>query len=340
MVGKWVYLVEGAGDQRQEVEVIICEDVDKPCDNDSDSPHGEGTTVCKQLFRTQKMLAIDNDNEVVVDTFELPSACVCNYRREELGLRNLPSTQVDDDTFRNLECGKSQVTAPLSTRYVRYDDEKQIEQKMALLKSGRNLFERKESDDLPEPKPCKQGNLTDDSNVRFGELCIDSSESGYPESLVKSAIRKHNTLRSPVHFKKLFDRPCEYERPTTAFRVGLSFQESPLCTGYQSYIFPKIAKTVKGEWKYIINTDEYRQGVTVEVCHFPVKGNVSFVVRRSRCLNAYFQTNRADMVEQRATFRKPQFANRSTRGTTCWLLPPRPHFNTRHSRSHLLAFVT
>ena len=61
-------------------QIALCTKADVPCTNDVDSPHGEGTTVCKQLFRTQKLLAIDKNGEMLVDTFKLPSGCVCNYR--------------------------------------------------------------------------------------------------------------------------------------------------------------------------------------------------------------------------------------------------------------------
>ena len=47
---------------------------------DLDSPHGEGSTLCRQIFSTQRLLALDSDGNVTIDTFELPSACVCKTK--------------------------------------------------------------------------------------------------------------------------------------------------------------------------------------------------------------------------------------------------------------------
>ena len=77
---KWVYLAQIGNREFQEVEVIICRNPEKTCINDLDSPHGEGSTLCRQIFSTQKLLALDTDGNVTIDTFELPSACVCKTK--------------------------------------------------------------------------------------------------------------------------------------------------------------------------------------------------------------------------------------------------------------------
>jgi hypothetical protein len=41
-----------------------------------------------QHFRTYKMLAVRPSGELVVDTFKLPSACVCHYIEPTWGLRS------------------------------------------------------------------------------------------------------------------------------------------------------------------------------------------------------------------------------------------------------------
>ena len=41
---------------------------------------------------------------------------------------------------------------------------------------------------------------------------------------------------------------------------------------HKKYIFPKKAKTVGGDWRYVVNTAEYEQGVTVEICGRGVQG--------------------------------------------------------------------
>ena len=58
------------------------------------------------------------------------------------------------------------------------------------------------------------------TNTTYGEICEeDEFDGSYPEDLVKSLIKKSNTLKSPVHFNKLFERPCDYEPIVTQFRV-------------------------------------------------------------------------------------------------------------------------
>ena len=60
--------------------MTTCSDLGSSCINEDDSPTGPGSTTCRQLYRNQKLLAIDEKGEVEVDTFQLPSACVCNYK--------------------------------------------------------------------------------------------------------------------------------------------------------------------------------------------------------------------------------------------------------------------
>jgi len=57
-----------------------------------------------------------------------------------------------------------------------------------------------------------------------------------------------------------------------SLRGGFSVQESDLCDSAKKYIYPKKAKSTQGIWHYIINTDEYRQGVLIETCLKFIKG--------------------------------------------------------------------
>ena len=80
--GKWKYLVQQSGSSVQEVEVVTCSKNGKStCRTEEfdDSPSGSGTTTCKQIFSTRKLLAIDEDGVISVDSFQLPSACLCRF---------------------------------------------------------------------------------------------------------------------------------------------------------------------------------------------------------------------------------------------------------------------
>ena len=68
------------------------------------------------------------------------------------------------------------------------------------------------------------------TNTTYGEICEeDEFDGNYPEDLVKSLIKTSNTLKSPVHFNKLFERPCDYEPIVTQFRVSRWSQKSISC---------------------------------------------------------------------------------------------------------------
>ena len=39
--------------------MVFCENDGGSCLNENDNPHEDGSTICKQLYKTQKLLAID-----------------------------------------------------------------------------------------------------------------------------------------------------------------------------------------------------------------------------------------------------------------------------------------
>ena len=47
-------------------QMVFCENEGGPCLNDNDNPHVDGSTICKQLYKTQKLLAIDEEGEEIV----------------------------------------------------------------------------------------------------------------------------------------------------------------------------------------------------------------------------------------------------------------------------------
>ena len=81
---QWVYLAQIGNKEYQDIEVTLCQNPEQNCINDLDSPRGPKTTLCKQLFSVQKLLALDELGNVNVDTFELPSACICKTVVKEI----------------------------------------------------------------------------------------------------------------------------------------------------------------------------------------------------------------------------------------------------------------
>ena len=89
-------------------------------------------------------------------------------------------------------------------------------------------------------------------------------------------MRRNQTSQSPHQFNKIFGPTCKVEEPTrVGFRFGFSFDESPMCRGESRYIFPKVAKNVDGTNRFIVNTEEYQQGVTVVECNTEAKGKLN-----------------------------------------------------------------
>ena len=41
--------------------MVFCENDGGNCLNENDNPHVDGSTICKQLYKTQKLLAIDEE---------------------------------------------------------------------------------------------------------------------------------------------------------------------------------------------------------------------------------------------------------------------------------------
>jgi hypothetical protein len=98
-------------------------------------------------------------------------------------------------------------------------------------------------------------------------------------------LKTHVAFKSPSFFGAIFGDICEpQDNNKLAVRAGFDLELSELCSSFQKYIYPKKAKNTAGEWHYIINTDQYRQGVTVEICLGRVKG---FVKNSFLCFRTY-----------------------------------------------------
>lgn len=252
---KWVYLAQMGNREIQQVEVTLCLRPGEKCINDLDSPHGEGSTLCRQIFSTHKLLALDTDGNVNVDTFDLPSACVCKTKIKpfnefdaEVGLRGLP-------LFLNKAqgvCGFSDepTKSIVHERFNRGGSEDSIDQADDIFKST----------DLKEVAnsvtPCQDQD----------SIC-DEAADDYPEDSVKLILFRHKLFANREYFQRLFGKPCILAKPEDLrTRLGFDLEESALCDTLETYIYPKKARNIQGVWKYVINTDGYRQGVSVHRC--------------------------------------------------------------------------
>ena len=212
----------------------------------------------------------------MIDTFELPSACVCHYK-ESFGFEFFQRSRVPPP-FKEADCSNGgKVSTPAKNQFFdlkagpvrKRNDVVRFTVNSPNAKSrprrhphqyGLFRIRRRE---LCTPRRCRGG--------RFGELCADrrsGKSQDYPTSIIRSIMRKNSTYKSPRQFQKYFGQTCKVEEPTrVGFRSGFSFDESPMCRGETRYIFPKVAQNVNGTNRFIVNTEEYKQGVTVVECH-------------------------------------------------------------------------
>lgn len=113
-------------------------------------------------------------------------------------------------------------------------------------KEARKPSERDDVQESKDPAPVC-GNST---------FCMHPTN--YPEELVNRAIRQNDSLR-------LF----QSVDPVSEVGDRLEFDElndSPFCGSYVRLIYPRSAETMDRRWLYIVNQDNLRQGVRIEVC--------------------------------------------------------------------------
>ncbi|XP_059099356.1 uncharacterized protein LOC131893375 [Tigriopus californicus] len=104
--GNWKYLVQRPNGDVQQVEITVCANPNAVCLNSLDSPDGPNSVTCRQLYRNQKLLAVNASGLVEVDTFQLPSACVCNHQLDHFVRSGLPSAPNVPNGPDGQECNK------------------------------------------------------------------------------------------------------------------------------------------------------------------------------------------------------------------------------------------
>ena len=232
----------------------------------------------------------------MVDTFELPSACICNYKasfgfgfRKAHGYPSFPRRR--PAPLKEVECSNGgEISQSLKNRFLKLpasphknsdnvkfpeDDRNTESRPRRHIRRFRRFKNRRGRTSFvpPESKRCGFVKICDVSTTTNGTRL--GKHQKYPASTVRSLLRRHNTFKSPRQFKKLFGEKCEFgteREPAVAFRFGFSFEETPVCRGYPRYIFPKVAKNIFGKQRFVVNTEEYRQGVTIVECHAGAKG--------------------------------------------------------------------
>merc|ERR1712232_919601 len=246
--GKFVFIVNDE-QYRQSVEIEQCISEGDPCQNDSDAPLP--TTVCRQKYATYRMYVINQEGRQVYDSFSLPSACLCHHKSSlALGIKN--GFDVD---FPQLVCPGQEELAVNDLRVESSTTEK-------VSPAGRP--QRKNSGiRFQDRKKRQAGNPSDCSNGRDNYCEETGSDSSYPTEAVLEALSGNNEI-NPELFSQLFDKNCK-DLKTRFFDID----EEQLCSGIPKIIFPRQAKNLKDEWRYIVNIENYTQSVEIEECFNP-----------------------------------------------------------------------
>lgn len=92
---KWKYIInQGSKDGYvQGVRVELCTSTGKPCDLFGHQPNGY-VTSCKQKFIYRKMMSLSDGGQPLPDTFLMPSACCCSYKRDNRFLARIGEAPV------------------------------------------------------------------------------------------------------------------------------------------------------------------------------------------------------------------------------------------------------
>merc|ERR1712232_261432 len=245
--GKFVFIVNDE-QYRQSVEIEQCISEGDPCQNDSDAPLP--TTVCRQKFATYRMYVINEEGRQVYDSFSLPSACLCHHKSSlALGIKNGFGSD-----FPQLVCPGQEELAISGQTLQSSTTEKVTPGRPQRKNSGIRFQDRKKR---------QAGNPSDCSNGK-GNYCEELESDGfYPTEAVLEALSGNNDI-NPELFSQLFDNNCK-DLKTRFFDID----EEQLCSGIPKIIFPRQAKNLKDEWRYIVNIENYTQSVEIEECFNP-----------------------------------------------------------------------
>ncbi|XP_053595060.1 protein spaetzle [Microplitis demolitor] len=82
--------------------------------------------------------------------------------------------------------------------------------------------------------------------------------SNYPKDFVKVTLRNRNDLR---HLAFVDD----YQSTEIDQRIDAS-DDDTLCQTHETVVFPKTAENKKKEWLFVVNEDDFPQGVRIEKC--------------------------------------------------------------------------
>lgn len=101
------------------------------------------------------------------------------------------------------------------------------------------------------------------------QICEDNSIN-YPTQNIIRLLQKNRHLKNPKRFKYIFNNNCidnVTNNDNLLLKSGVfDLRQDPVCPTVYSYIMPRMAENILGDWKFIVNFAEYQQAVTVGIC--------------------------------------------------------------------------
>ena len=245
--GKYVFIVNDK-QYRQAVEIEQCLGEGEECLNDSDAP--APSTVCRQKYATYRMYVINEEGEQVYDSFSLPSACLCHHK-SEFAIRNSFRTPPDSPPLPVCPAAQKLAVNKPTKSPGRTVKPKPTRRKTGGGSGSSISFSDRKRRDVRRLEPLQA--------CGSSSYC-DTVEEEYPGDTVLRALTQNNDL-NPEVFAQLFDSGCR-----TDIQARFLIDEEQLCYGVPKVIFPRQAKNLKDEWKYIVNIENYTQSVEIEEC--------------------------------------------------------------------------
>ncbi|XP_071455593.1 uncharacterized protein [Hetaerina americana] len=103
---------------------------------------------------------------------------------------------------------------------------------------------------------------TVEPNCAKGSTFCESTDN-YPSEYLKTVLKNEGE-----GLKEFFGNDLLLNDTTIAQRID-SIDENPLCQSVEQVVYPKMAQNKEDKWLYVVNQDQYIQGVRVEKCLKP-----------------------------------------------------------------------
>nr|BBE08127.1 protein spaetzle [Plautia stali] len=128
------------------------------------------------------------------------------------------------------------------------------------------VFPQDEDNDTPQPEVVNRAkfkpNIKDQAPPCAKGSTFCEKVDGYPgnalDNIFDNELDQYKELQGQDELK--------YVPPITQ-RIDINVtNEQPLCASIEEIVFPKLAKNKDDNWRYVVNTPSFEQGVRVEKC--------------------------------------------------------------------------